>query len=401
MAWTVDIDGTDITSICQTITWNPKLNRPASCVVRYPGHLFMIGTGTQEMHLYENGVLRFSGPVWYLQPDGSPNDTYTEATAYDHLIYLTKRLCKKPSSHPNGNFISPGSVIIDNVTGPAIMNAFLANTVSVDDAAHPSQIPFPLSVSSVAGGGVDLRSVPTEFPMTLEQMRSLLCSTGQLNLLVNPGIGSSTVDLTNGGFVNDLTGSVSIQYQTGAHNSQVASFTEDMEDWTTALWYLIGPRGPRFGRREWIPKDHWAGSITRTAANAGGDGQEPGGLPGQAWPQLLTNRIDNARSIYGYSQDVRIFDDNEDEEFARPMFEEEWANEAWIRAVPMTLADIKPQRGTAPTFSVGDLITVQAGPRLDKGFSGAQVVFEFTVQVDTEGVPEVTGLVTSGDQATS
>lgn len=399
--WTVDIDGSDITSICQQITWHPKLNRPASCVVRFPGHLFQIGTGTQELHLYENGVLRFSGTVWFLEPSGSPNDTYTEATAYDHLIYLSKRLCKKPSAHPNGNFINPGSVIIDNQTGPAIMNAFLNNTLTIDDAAHPSQIPFPLTVGTVAGGGVDLTSVPTDFPMWLEQMRSLLCSTGQLNLLVNPGIGNSTVDLTNGGFVNDLTGSVSIQYQIGSYNAQVASFTEDMEDASTALWYLIGPRGPRWGRREWIPKNHWAGSITATAPNAGGDGQEPGGLPGGTWPQLLLNRIDNARQIYGYMQDIRIFDDNEDEEFARPLFEEEWANEAWIRAVPKQLVNIKPQRGTAPTFAVGDLITCQAGTRLNIGFSGAQIVFEFEMTVDTEGVAEITEIVTSGDQSTS
>lgn len=399
MAWTVDIDGTDITSICQTISWNPKLNRPASCVVRYPGHLFMIGTGTQEMHLYEDGVLRFSGPVWYLQPEGSPDNTYTEATAYDHLIYLSKRLCKKPSSHFNGNFINPGSVIIDNQTGPAIMNAFLENTVAIDDAKWPSQMPFPITVNSVAGGGDDLSSVPTEFPMTLEQMRSLLCSTGQLNILVNPGIGGSTVDLTNGGVVNDLTGSVQIQYQIGSYNAQVSSFTEDMEEFCNALWYLIGPRGPRFGRRQWIPKDHWAGSITATAANAGGDGQE--GVPGDQWPLLLQALINNSRIIYGYQQDVRIFDDNEDEEFDRPLFEEEWANEAPIRAVPRTMVNVKPQRGTAPAFAVGDLIRAQAGPRLDKGFSGDVVVFEFTVEIDTEGVPDVTSIVASADQAVS
>jgi hypothetical protein len=397
MAWTVDVDGTDITSICQSIQWRPKLNRPASCVVRYPAHLFQVTTGQSELHLYDGATLMFSGPVWFQQASGTPNSAYTEVTAYDHLIYLSKRLCKKPGTSQAGNLITPGSVITDNQTGPAILEAFINYSKTIDDAANPTAPPLPLTVVSAALGGDDLSGTPQNFPMTIEQMRALLCSTGQLNVLVTPGVGSSTLDLTNGGVVNDLSGSVSIQYQTGAYNSQVAEYTEDMEDVINALWYLLGPRGPRMGRRVWIPKNHWAGSITPTGPNSGGDGEGP--LVGPGWPVDLEDRFMDSRDAYGYMQEIRIFDDQDDEEDARPMFEEEWANEAWIRATEKQLVNIKPQRGTPPAFGVGDLISVAAGTRLGGAFSGTQVVFEFEVTIDTDGVVEVSDIITSGEQS--
>ena len=96
MAWTIEVDGTDITSICQQITWHPKLSRPASCVARFPANLFSATTGVSQLRLYNGGLL-FSGPVWYQQGDGAEDAAYTELTAYDHLIYLSKRMCKTPA----------------------------------------------------------------------------------------------------------------------------------------------------------------------------------------------------------------------------------------------------------------------------------------------------------------
>ena len=180
MAWAVDIDGTQIRSYCQSIRWRQRLNAPASVIVRLPAHLFSCSIGDTELHLYDpSSNLVFSGPTWYAQADGSPNSTYVEITAYDHMIHFNKRLCKTAS----GNLITPGAVITTEITGPAIMAAYLTNAINDAKAIASPSAPLPLSVGSVASGGDDLSGVPTNFPMTLEQMRSLLCSTGQLNLL--------------------------------------------------------------------------------------------------------------------------------------------------------------------------------------------------------------------------
>lgn len=106
-------------------------------------------------------------------------------------------------------------------------------------------------------------------------------------------------------------------------------------------------------------------------------------------------------------QEIRVFDDNDGdcndpapsgENAVRDLFEEEWANEAWIRATPRVFASIRPERGQAPNFAVGDLISVSAGSQLLGGFSGAQRVYEMEVECDADGVVSITEIITSADQ---
>lgn len=398
--WSVDIDGTDITSLCQEIRWRPKLSRPASLVVRVPGHLVTAATGTSEMHL-TNGDLLFSGPIWYQQNDGDSNTTYTEFTAYDHLIYMNKRMAKTPESWPANNYpdeipptepgpcnlADPTKVILDFVTAPAILGAFITATNDCDGS-------WPITVGSIAGGGDDMTGLPADWPMNVQDVAELLLSTGQLNIIVNPGFGSSSVDLTNGGFENDLTGSVSINYQTGSFNAQTAQKTVDMEQTINALWYLLGPKRP------WYTSDisHWAGSITPTSPNGGPDGD--GGEPGDPWPAPLVARWMGSRSTYGYMQEIQVHDTREDEQTtARPLFEEMFANEAYLRAVPRTFVGIAPERagGSTPSFFPGDKISVSAGSRLGGGYSGSLLVYEYEISIDADGVAAYTDIVGSPD----
>lgn len=367
MALTADIDGTSITSICQSIRWRSRLSGAAAGIVRYPAQLFSINPGVSELHIYSGGGLVFSGPCWYSQAEGGPDSAYAEVTGYDHLVYLGKRLCKTDT----GNLITPGSVIEDEITGPAILAAYINNTISVDG-------PLPLAVASVAGGGADLSGVPTAFPMSIENMRALLVSSGQLDVILTPGIGGSSVNLYNGDYGNDLSGSVSFDYATGNFNCQIATVTVDMEDVINALWYLLGPR---------VSETRWRGSITPTAPHVGG-----------TWPGALTARFLGSRSTYGYMQEIRVFDDNEDENSIRELFEEEWANEAWIRATPRVFASIRPERGISPSFGVGDLISVSAGSTLHGGFSGTQRVYEVEWKTDYDGIIECVEILTSADQ---
>lgn len=366
MSLTADIDGSSITSLCQNIRWRPRLSAPAAGIVRVPAHLVSVTPGVSELHIYMSGSLVFSGPVWYTQADGDPDSAYAEITAYDHLIYLQKRLCKTST----GNLITPGTVLGSEITAPAILAAYINNTLSVDGT-------MPLSVGTVAAGGADVSGAPMSFPMSIDNMRALMVSTGQVDVIVNPGVGSSTVDFTNGDGGTDLSGSVSYDYGTGNFNCQVATRTADMEVTINALWYLLGPR---------VSETRWKGSITPTAPHKGG-----------TWPASLVSRFMGSRSTYGYMQEIRIFD-NIDAYQIRPLYEEEWANEAWIRAEPRLFASIRPERGITPNFAVGDLISVSAGSQLLGGFSGSQRVYEMEVDCDADGVMSVTEIITSADQ---
>lgn len=401
MTWQVDIDGSDITSLCQSITWHPKLSRPASLSVRVPGHLVSVTNGVSEMHL-TNGGLLFSGPVWMPEDQGDADATYTVITAYDHLIYLNKRMCKTPVDYPDYDppdepgpcsLADPNKVLSDFVTAPEILGAFIQSANDCPSGAGPLP-PWVLQVGSVAAGGPDMTGAPADWPMNIQQFADLLLDTGQLNILVNPGIGSSTVDLTNGGVVNDLTGIVSLDYGIGNFNSQTANKTSDMAEVVNALWYLLGPKRP------WYAQDiaHWAGSITPTAPNAGPDGD--GGEPGDPWPPALVARWMGSRGLYTYMQEIQIHDTKEDEQTtARPLFEEMYANEAYLRAVPRLFTQIKPERefGGSPAFMPGDLISVSAGAQLGGGYSGSVLVYEYEVTVDADGVSEYTQLIASPD----
>lgn len=404
--WSVDIDGTNITNLCQSITWHPKFSRPASLVVRVPGNMVNAQPGISEMHLV-NGGLIFSGPVWFVEDSGDADSTYTEITAYDHLIYMNKRLCKTGTDYPESddptdasqpgpcNLADPHQVLLDKGTAPAILGYFIEHA---DDCPNEAPYaPWQIQIESIADGGVDLSGVPAEWPMTIADMAEMLLSSGELGIIVNPGYGVSTVTLTNGGVVNDLSGSVSIDYATGGFNAQTASKTGDMEDVVNALWYLLGPRVHFYAG----DISHWAGSITPSFKNSGYDGNKPGGEPGEPWPPSLVSRWMGSRSAYGYMQEIQIHDERDDEQTTvRPLFEALFAKEAYLRAVPRTFTDIKPERasGSGPLFGVGDKISVNAGSRLGGGFSGGVLVYEFEINVDADGVAEYTQITGSPDE---
>lgn len=408
MAWTVDIEGNDITSYCQQINWHARWSRPATVVVRCPGHLFQASDG-EELHLYENGTLKFSGPIWNIQPSGGPDRTDIEITAFDHLIYMSKRLCKQPSDGPSPfNVVELFPVFDTYITAPEIMHAFvraaLEDPFATDPVDGPVSAPLPWILGDPSGGDdVSVMGAPMNAPMTLDQMRQNLLSTGQLAINVTPGVGASRLD-----FVRPPTkpgaSATTYSYQTGAFNSQNATYTDDMDEMVNALWYLLGPRGPRAGptapnRPRGIKINHWAGSITPTAANAGGDGEGNGevDIPGDQWPPELKQRFFQSRAQYGYFQEIQVLDDNADEQTIRELFEEKWANEAWIRATPRKIVNITPERGVSPSFNLGEFITMEAGSRLNGGFSGLVQVFEFEVDINVNGVVAITQIIASDD----
>lgn len=360
----VDIDGTDISRFCLTKAWRPKLSRAASYSVRCPARRVSCSAGISELHAYQDGGLIFSGKVAQPQASGDADSAYIEITAYDHLIHLADRMVKTST----GNLITPTASAVD---APGIFAEYISNTRTFDPG------PYPLSVSSIAGSGVEVWGALSNFPKNLEQMREELVSTGQLDIFLVPGIGSSLLELSNGDGGNDLTGSVSYEYDTGANNARVATLTVDTDEIRNAIWYLLAPR---------ISETRWKGSITPTAPHKGG-----------AWPPSLLARIATSRALYGYKQEIQTKDEI-GSYYLRPFYEAQWAAEAWIRAEPQRFATVLPARGEFPTYRPGDLIHVAAGSALNGGFSGDQRVYEMQVNEDADGAIEVAEILTSADQ---
>jgi hypothetical protein len=106
-----------------------------------------------------------------------------------------------------------------------------------------------------------------------------------------------------------------------------------------------------------------------------------------------------SRATYGYMQEIQTHDSKEDEQItARPMFEEMFANEAYLRAVPRTIATVRPDRfTTAPTFMPGDLISLSGGSALGGGFSGTALVYEYELSIDTDGIAEYGEIIATAD----
>ena len=366
------------------------------------------------MHL-TNGSLLFSGKVWFQQEDGTEDSAYTEVTAYDHLIYLTKRMCKTPQSfapahQPNHidwvlgdefepgpcNLADPTKVIEEYVTGPLILKAFIDATNDCDGAS-------PISVASAAGGGPDLTGFPVDWPMDIGTFANILLETGQLDIVVNPGYGASSVNLYNGDYGTDRTGSVIFNYGTGSFNSRAVSRTSDMEDLTNALWYLLGPKRPQFNQ----DIQHWAGSLTPSGPHDIDTWVDPADLtpprvshPYHQWDPSRSLRWNASRGVYGYMQEIQIHDSKEDENDIRFLFERMYNNEAYIRALPRTFVSASPDRSTAaPSFFVGDRISITAGSMIGGGlFGGSMRVYSYTYNIDTDGVGEITEIDGSADQ---
>lgn len=400
---TADIDGTDISSYCQSISWRPRYNLVDSAIVRIPSFLAAAAVGAQELHVELDGDLKFSGPLWFDQIDGNANTAYTELTAWDHRIYFGKRLCKWDDGG-SFNLITPCPVIEAEQFAPDIMRQFIQNAIDDPDVADfdPSgpQGPYgaaaalPISLGTVSSAGAELTDTcPMDFPMSIQRMMSMMVATGQLDQILHPGVGSSVLDLVVH-HENDISGSVVFEYATGAHNSQITTVTVDMEDMVNALWFLLGPRGYRnlpLPKKD-IPKNHWGGSITPTAPSIG-----------DVWEPALLDLIANSRAIYGYMQEIQIHDDHGDEQTIRSTFEEWWAAEAEIRAVPREFLSVRPQRGLVPDIAVGDRIGVAVGSVVNggvSGFGGDQIVYGFDMVQDTN-ICSIEELITSADQSLS
>lgn len=372
--------GVDITQYVQDTHWSPRWNLLHKAVIEFPGEALSVPAGT-EIVLDLGGAV-FSGEAWYTEGSGDPDAGMVQVTAWDWSIWLRKRMCRQGLTDPDpGSMVDVSPVIEGNITAPEIAAAFVQNSIDID----PN--PPPVTIGTVDTGGVDLTSVPMAFPMTIDRMITLLTSTGQLIVerVPDPGNNSVTLNFLNP-YENDLSGSVTYGYGTGAFNAQTATYTVDLDDIVNALWYFLGRRFPG-PPTDPAPAGRWPGSITATAPHAGG-----------SWPAALLTRISDSRAAWGYAQEIQILDDYGDENDIREMFEERWANEAWVRALPREFGSVMPEVNTVPNFAVGDTIGVAGDSSLNGGFSGSQRVYGFDLSCDVDGNLIWDDITTSADQ---
>lgn len=391
MSWTYLLDGDDVSEIADTKTWTRRASRPSTGTVKFQSHLMpaAVEEGVSDLIvLDDDDDPRFRGRLWDSEDSGDENTVYTTLIFQDPMILWPKKIARDY----DGDFSLP-TFTQDFPQAPAMMAEIISNSIMWEG-------PLDLELGTVATGGPDVNARPTDWPMTLDEVRQLLLQTGFLDVIVNPLMGSSsigTVNLYNGDYGTDRSASISFDYGTGLFNVKQFKRTISMQDVCNKLFYFLGPK---------CDAQHWRGNVQGDDPTLP---DPPGGkIPPPSNP--LGDLRQASRNDYGQLMEIRIYDDfggdcDDDGTFGtnndfRPFYQRMWQNESLLRARPRTLVNWTPIRGLFPDpMDVGDLVTVQAGPQVrNTGFSGTQRIYEFTVDIDKSGTPNLTNIITSADQ---
>jgi hypothetical protein len=420
MAPTVEIDGVDVTNVCVQGSWTPRLNRPAQAQVRIPMMESIADVGSRLL-ISNGGSPVFHGMIQLVETEGGEDTGYTVYNATDPMELWQFR----PVRGDGCDFSSP-TIIEDYETGPQILEAMLQNSEGanvggclaadcVDADAAACEGPLFLNYGTFETDGCSLLGVPTDWPMTIAELTSLMISTGCLDVVIEPTPDFTddtfgTVSAYNGDFGNNLSTSVVFEYGEGARNIRRFRWNKDMSNMTNKLWYFMGPR--ILTPADPAGEDHWCYNV---------QGNDPGMLALDPIPNgvsvgdtstpgtLLGDRM-TSRNDYGVRMEIQIFDAGEctptngepccggDPLTAifRDLYRRRWQTESWIRLQPRELIHITPTRETAiGSFHIGDLVGVEINAAIRGGVSGAQRVYSYTVSWDEDSVLAISELQTS------
>jgi hypothetical protein len=421
MAAQVFLDGIEITDRVLTGSATRRLNRPSQATITVPIDI-AIGDAGSRLKVVFDGNLFFHGFVLMIEDVGDVNFGYTTYNATDPMELWQWRPCRDFEGPTPGNMIDP-SFLERMITGPAIMQEILQASENPLFIPAAAEGPLYVSLGGFAGGGPNLSGAPTNWPMSIAEMANLLTSTGALDIILTPidsGGNMAEVNCYNGNYGTDRSGSVILSYAMGNHNVRDVRRSNDMSTMVNKLWYHLGPKA----------------TVTRFKANITGDD------PCLEDPELFDQgdiqaRREASQAAYGVRMEIQQFDvdilyneldksgsppftqlDNwchsgvfDLQDPTRHLYRRLWQMESWIRAISRELVHVTPVRisdntqlppGVNPVnvgdFDIGDLITVQAGPSLRGGFSGAQRVYEYTVGWDVNGIYEISEIQTTSDQ---
>lgn len=338
-----------------------------------------ITEGGTELILTANDgtTVLHAGPCWYGEDDGDANDQMTTLNSFDHR-------CKWPLQQvmdPDGDYSDP-DIILVNEDAVSIMEAAIDNWVTNEGSSG-------ITVGSVSASSIPLIGFkPTDWPWTMQYLWEFLVNTGELDVMLVPGIGGSTVDLYPGNAGTDLSGSVVFDYNTGSFNCIGAKYTFDMKNTITNIRDFLGPKRPQY--RNDI--QHWAADVQI-------DDPVLDTPPWDAKQPTIEAQSAAMLAVTGRMRETRVHDSIPKEAGGeitlKDLYYALWQSEMLVRTLPRRLLSVTPEPGISPSFGVGDLITANAVIRGTVG--GVQRVYRYTVEQDTEGNEMLTNLVTSVD----
>lgn len=383
MSVEVYIDGIDVSEYVIQGSVSRRLNKVSTATVRAPFGARIDGATGARLKIVIDGTLRFHGMVLTVTDDGSEDTLYTDYVASDPMELWKWRPARDGvASGDPGDFSDP-DFFTRLGTGPQIMLEILQQSEDIAQGEDDAEGALYIDYGTFETGGVDLSGAPVDWPMTISEVADLLTSTGEVDIVLDPidsGGNMATVSCYNGDYGTDRTASVVLDYQTGSYNAIRCRRVEDASNICNKLWYLLAPR---------IDQQHWRSNITASDS----------ALADPPQTDIETRRF-NSQGDYGVRMDIRLFDavgDAAPSDY-RNLYRRLWQMEQWLRSEPRVMVSVTPQRGYLPTFDIGDLISVNAGLIVRGGFSGAQRVYEYTVEWDADGVISISNILASASQ---
>jgi hypothetical protein len=389
MALQAVLDGVDVSDVVQEATSDHNLNEKYVATAKIPvAQAFELSDGARlklvDADLPGNDIDHHGTVKFESAEDGEDGDGLVEYTSESAREIWEWRLARDGPSDTDdpGNYVTP-DFLTRLEKGPLVMEDVLLQS---DDGSDPAlgEGDMAMTFGSFPADGIDLSGAPASFPLSIDALARLLCSTGELDVvetMIDSAGAMSQIDCFNGNYGDDLTGSIEYVYEGGlTGNVRTIKRTRDMAKLANKLRYLLGPRKT---------DERWGRSIEATNVD----------IPDTStYTQAdLVSAIMASRAAWLVRFDLRTYDTFSNESNAIPLYWRLWQDESLWRLQPRTLYRLTPTEGELPAFDVGDLVGVGAFAEFMGGFSGAQRVFGRKITWDVDGVASLGELRTSAD----
>lgn len=349
MATETYLNGASVTQYVQEGGVTESHNAPDQATVKLATDHAGVSNGA-TLDVVVDGTHRFNGSIEYVEHQGDADTRYTTYTAIDPTFMWHWRV----AADADGDYTKP-TFLADFQTGPQIMQAIISHSITqFGDIGH--------GIGSVASGGVDLSSAPTNWPKTIAEIAVWLSETGELDWRYNPATG--LVDFYNGDVGSDLSGSVNFAYGSGG-NAIACRVSSDSREMVNRPRWLFGPRLTDLGAAKL--DQHWSYSVDRTTVVV---------------PNIGTINVAASASEATYLTrfQVRVIDMDGRDDAVRVLGRAMFGMELWMRLKPKLMFHITPNPGIAPAFRPGDLIGVSGF-----GLSGVQRVMDMSYRWTANG----------------
>lgn len=385
----------DITTYCQTIGYTKRLNRPATGRFRVPSKIVpFLQAGRCAAKFRLDGNIQVNGIVWFVDHDGDERSMYTEALVVDPMIWWRYRFARDL----DGDLSLP-HFMTDFESGAQIIPNILRHSIIWD-----SQLGLDVDSGSYETGGVDISGAPVEWPMMCGDIASLAIDTGTTDCVIHPVDDNDgypphvmgVLSTYNGLYGANIAGAADFRYAFESDNNvSRMKRTFDMNSICNSLWYWYAPK---------VSIQRYRGNTTFPAGGAVAQlppDEDNIPLAGPtAFQAALNAAILDSRAAMGKFMDQRTYDTSLD--FRLPdlkkLYNPLWETESLLRLNPRELITFSPMRGIAPTFDIGNIISVSAGEDFGGGFAANQRVYEYSVEQQAHQPCSIVDVTTSADQ---